>query len=90
MQYVPRPPSASWTTQDRIHRMSAGISSSPTCFERPAASARPEGIFAGVSTGANVVGSLRLAERLGPGAVIVTPAVDSGFKYLSVSPYADT
>jgi cysteine synthase len=52
--------------------------------------AQEEGIFAGVSTGANVVGSLRLAERLGPGAVIVTPAVDSGFKYLSVSPYADT
>jgi len=52
--------------------------------------AQEEGIFAGVSTGANVVGSLLLAERLGPGAVIVTPAVDSGFKYLSVSPYADT
>jgi cysteine synthase len=52
--------------------------------------AEEEGIFAGVSTGANVVGALRLAERLGPGAVIVTLAVDSGFKYLSVSPYADT
>ena len=51
--------------------------------------AREEGIFAGVSTGANVVGALRLAERLGPDAVIVTLAVDSGFKYLSVSPYAD-
>jgi cysteine synthase A len=51
--------------------------------------ARDEGIFAGVSTGANVVGALRLAERLGPDAVIVTIAVDSGFKYLSVSPYAD-
>jgi cysteine synthase A len=49
--------------------------------------ARDEGIFAGVSTGANVVGALRLAERLGREAVIVTPAVDSGFKYLSVSPY---
>jgi cysteine synthase A len=52
--------------------------------------AEEEGIFAGVSTGANVVGALRLAERLGPGAVIVTLAVDSGFKYLSLSPYADT
>ena len=49
--------------------------------------AREEGIFAGVSTGANVVGALRLAERLGPEAVIVTLAVDSGFKYLSVAPY---
>jgi cysteine synthase len=51
--------------------------------------AREEGIFAGISTGANVVGAHRLAERLGPDAVIVTLAVDTGFKYLSVSPYAD-
>jgi cysteine synthase A len=51
--------------------------------------AREEGIFAGISTGANVVGAHRLAERLGPEAVIVTLAVDTGFKYLSVSPYGD-
>ncbi len=51
--------------------------------------AREEGIFAGVSSGANVVGAHRLAERLGPEAVIVTLAVDSGFKYLSVAPYLD-
>jgi cysteine synthase A len=50
--------------------------------------AKEEGIFAGISTGANVVGAHRLAERLGPDAVIVTLAVDSGFKYLSVAPYA--
>ena len=50
---------------------------------------RDEGIFAGISTGANVVGAHRLAERLGPAAVIVTPAVDTGFKYMSVSPFAD-
>jgi cysteine synthase len=47
-----------------------------------------EGIYAGISTGANVVGAHRLAERLGPDAVIVTLAVDSGFKYMSVPPYA--
>lgn len=51
--------------------------------------AQEEGIFAGVSTGANVAGALRLAEQLGPDAVVVTLAVDSGFKYLSVSPYAE-
>jgi cysteine synthase A len=51
--------------------------------------AAEEGIFAGISTGANVVGAHRLAERLGPEAVIVSLAVDSGFKYMSVSPYAD-
>jgi cysteine synthase A len=51
--------------------------------------AREEGVFGGVSTGANVVGAHRLAERLGPEAVIVTLAVDSGFKYLSVAPFHD-
>ena len=50
---------------------------------------REEGIFAGISTGANVVGAHRLAERLGSDAVIVTLAVDTGFKYMSVSPFAD-
>ena len=49
-----------------------------------------EGIFAGISTGANVVGAHRLADRLGPDAVIVSLAVDTGFKYMSVSPYGDT
>ena len=51
--------------------------------------AREDGIFAGISTGANVVGAHRLAERLGPDAVIVSLAVDTGFKYLSVDPYSD-
>jgi cysteine synthase len=50
---------------------------------------REEGIFAGISTGANVVGAHRLAERLGPDAVIVTLAVDTGFKHMSVSPFAE-
>jgi cysteine synthase A len=49
--------------------------------------AREEGIFAGISTGANVVGAHRLAEQLGPAAVIVTLAVDTGFKYMSVEPF---
>ena len=50
--------------------------------------AQEEGVLAGISTGANVVGAHRLAERLGPDAVIVTLAVDSGLKYMSVPPYA--
>jgi cysteine synthase A len=49
--------------------------------------AREEGIFAGISSGANVVGAHRLAERLGPEAVIVSLAADTGFKYMSVAPY---
>jgi cysteine synthase len=48
---------------------------------------REEGIFAGISTGANVVGAHRLAERLGSDAVIVTLAVDTGFKYMTVRPF---
>lgn len=51
--------------------------------------AREDGVFAGISTGANVVGAHRLAERLGPDAVIATLAVDTAFKYLSVTPLAD-
>lgn len=47
--------------------------------------AREDGVFAG----ANVVGAHRLAERLGEDAVIVTLAVDTGFKYMSVSPFSD-
>jgi cysteine synthase A len=50
--------------------------------------AQEEGIFAGISSGANVVGARRLAAELGPDAVVVTLAVDSGFKYMTVAPYA--
>jgi cysteine synthase len=50
--------------------------------------AREEGIFAGISSGANVVGALRLAERLSEGSIVVTLAVDSGFKYMGGEPYA--
>ena len=45
--------------------------------------AREEGLFAGTSTGANVIAALRLAEQLGPGATIVTVMCDTGMKYLS-------
>ena len=45
--------------------------------------AREEGIFAGTSSGANVVAALRVAERLGPDATVVTVMVDSGLRYLS-------
>lgn len=44
--------------------------------------AREEGIFAGTSTGLNVVAALRLAEEIGAGGTVITAACDSGFKYL--------
>ncbi len=49
--------------------------------------AREEGLFAGTSSGANVVAALRVAERLGPDASIATLMVDSGLKYLSTDVY---
>lgn len=45
--------------------------------------AKEEAIFAGPSTGANVAGALRIAERLGPDATVVTIVVDSGLRYSS-------
>jgi cysteine synthase len=44
--------------------------------------AREEGLFAGTSTGANVIAALRLAEELGPHATVVTVLCDTGMKYL--------
>ena len=49
--------------------------------------AREEALFAGTSSGANVVAAIRVAERLGPNAVVVTLMVDSGLKYLSTDVY---
>jgi cysteine synthase A len=49
--------------------------------------AREEGLFAGTSSGANVVAALRVAERLGPEATVVTLLVDSGIRYVSTELY---
>jgi cysteine synthase A len=45
--------------------------------------AREEGLFPGTSTGANVTAALRLAQKLGPNATVVTVMVDTGMKYLT-------
>ena len=45
--------------------------------------AREEGLFAGTSSGANVIAALRVSEQLGPEASVVTLMVDSGMRYLS-------
>lgn len=49
--------------------------------------AREEGIFAGTSTGANVVAAIRVAQRLGPEATVATVIIDSGLRYLSTDVY---
>jgi cysteine synthase A len=45
--------------------------------------AHEDGIFAGTSSALNVAGALGLAQELGPGATVVTVAVDTGLKYLA-------
>jgi cysteine synthase len=49
--------------------------------------AREEGIFAGTSSGLNVIAAIRVAERLGPDAMVATIMIDSGLRYLSTDVY---
>ncbi len=49
--------------------------------------ARKDGIFAGTSSGGNVHAAIRVAEKLGSSAKVVTLMVDSGLKYLSTDLY---
>ncbi len=48
---------------------------------------REEGVFAGVSSGANVVAALRLAEGMKRGQKVVTIMHDSGDRYLTTKHY---
>jgi cysteine synthase A len=50
--------------------------------------AKEEGIFAGTSTGLNLVAALQLARELGAGHRVATVAVDSGLKYLAGDLYS--
>ncbi len=45
--------------------------------------ARQEGIFGGITSGANVWAALQRAKKLGPNKKIVTVIIDSGLKYLN-------
>ncbi len=49
--------------------------------------AREEGIFAGTSSGANIIAAIQVAQRLRPNATVITLMVDSGLKYLSTDVY---
>jgi cysteine synthase len=49
--------------------------------------AREEGLFAGTSSGANVLAAIAVGMRLGPGAKVVTLMADSGLKYLGTDVY---
>ncbi len=49
--------------------------------------AREEGVFVGISAGANVFAALQLAKKLGPGKNVVTVLCDTGERYLSTGIY---
>ncbi len=49
--------------------------------------AREEGVFAGTSTGANLIAALQLAKRMEPGRSVVTVMCDTGMKYFSTAQY---
>jgi cysteine synthase A len=49
--------------------------------------ARTDALFAGTSTGANLVAAIDVGRRLGRGATVVTVMCDSGLKYLSTPLY---
>ena len=48
---------------------------------------KEEALFAGTSSGANVIAAIHVAENLGPEAKVVTLMGDSGLKYLSTDVY---
>jgi cysteine synthase A len=68
-----------WSAAIADHIERVGTEEANACALRVA---REEGLFAGTSTGANVIAALRLAAQLGPGATIVTVMCDTGMKYL--------
>ena len=49
--------------------------------------AREEALFAGTSSGANVIAAMQVGQQLGPEAAVVTLMVDSGLKYLGTDVY---
>lgn len=66
---------------DQVNELMAVSTGEAKAMTRRLAS--EEGIFAGTSSGANVVAAIRVAQRLGPGATVATIMVDSGLRYVS-------
>jgi len=72
------PPIWRSSTADEIFQVSTG-----QALEMTQRLAREEALFAGTSTGANVLAALEIASRLGAGKTVATLACDSGLKYLA-------
>jgi cysteine synthase A len=49
--------------------------------------AREEALFAGTSSGANVIAAIQVGRELGPNASVVTLMIDSGLKYVTTDVY---
>jgi cysteine synthase A len=49
--------------------------------------AREEALFAGTSSGANVLAAIQIGTKLGPGKTVVTLMCDSGLKYVNTDVY---
>jgi cysteine synthase len=62
--------------------------STSAAFAMARRAASEEGLWSGPSTGANLTVALELARRLGAGARVATPLVDSGMKYLAGDLYS--
>jgi cysteine synthase A len=73
-------------SMDEVDEVIAVTSADAMAMARRAA--RSDGIWAGPSTGANLIAALAVARRLGPDARVVTIQVDSGLKYLRGEVYA--
>jgi cysteine synthase len=62
--------------------------STADAFAMARRAAREDGVWSGPSTGANIVGAVSLARRLGEGPRVATIQVDSGLKYLAGELYS--
>ena len=67
--------------RDQVSEMDAVSTDDANAMARRLA--REEAVFAGTSTGANVIAAIRVAQKLGSGATVGTIAIDSGLRYLS-------
>jgi cysteine synthase A len=67
---------------DRVIQVTEAVS-----FDIAKRSAREEGLFIGISAGANVWAALQVAQELGEGKSVVTVLCDGGEKYISVEQF---
>ena len=84
-----------WVTEESIIHKMVAAGYPDKCFLVSDEDARAmanrlceeEGIFCGMSSGANVLIALEIAKRLGPGKNVVTTIVDRRDRYLSEAPH---